>query len=72
LCGDGLPIVAFLKFTCLFQVLIGAEKELALQLPNAKEKDKQKALANDEVNRPHPFQEIPPSVKALKLERGHF
>jgi len=72
LCGDGLQIVAFLKFTCLFQVLIGVKRELALQLPNAKEKDKQKALANHEVNIPHPSHEIPPLVKALKLECGHF
>jgi hypothetical protein len=41
-------------------------------LPNVKEKDKQEVLANDEVNRPHPSHEIPPSVKALKLEHGHF
>ncbi len=56
----------------MFQVLIGAERELALQLPNAKEKDKQEALADDEVNRPHPSHEIPPSMKALKIECGHF
>jgi len=43
-----------------------------LQLPNAKERDKQEALANDEVNKPHPSHEIPPSVKALELEHGHF
>jgi hypothetical protein len=41
-------------------------------LPNVKEQDKQEALANDEMNRPHPSHEIPPSVKALKLEHGHF
>ncbi len=72
MCGDRLPIVAFLEFTCLFQVLIGVERELALYLPNVKEKDKQEALANDEVNRPHPSHEIAPSVKDLKLEHGHF
>jgi hypothetical protein len=43
-----------------------------LQLPNAKEKDKQEVSADDEVNIPHPSHEIPPLVKVLKLERGHF
>jgi len=40
--------------------LVEAKKELTLQLPNVKEKDKQEALADDEGNRPHPFHEIPP------------
>jgi hypothetical protein len=31
-----------------------------------KKKDKQEALADDEVNRSHPFHEIPPWVKALE------
>ncbi len=56
----------------MFKVLIGAKRELALQLPNAKVKDKREALLDDEVNGPHPSHEIPPSVKALKLEHGHF
>jgi hypothetical protein len=54
LCGHGVPIVAFLEFTH-FQ-----------ELAKVKKKDKQKALANDEVNRLHPFHEIPPWVKALE------
>ncbi len=37
-----------------------------MQLPNAKEKDNQEAVGNDEGNKPHPFHEIPPQVKALK------
>jgi hypothetical protein len=53
-------------------VLIGAERELNLQLPNAKEKNKQEVSADDEVNRLHPSHEIPPSVKVFKLKRGHF
>jgi hypothetical protein len=61
LCGDGLPNVAFLECTCLFHVLIGAKR-----------KDKQEVLIDDEVNRPHPSHEIPPSMKALELEHGHF
>ncbi len=49
LCGHGLPIVAFLEFTHLFQVSVMAEK-----------KNKQEALANDETNKLHRFHEIPP------------
>ncbi len=71
MCEDGI-LIAFKKFTCLFKVLIGAKRELALQLPNAKVKDKHEALLDDEVNRPHPSHEIPPSMKALKLKHGHF
>jgi hypothetical protein len=58
LCGDELPVVAFFEFSYLFQVLTGAERELTLQLPNAKEKDKSEALVDNEVNTLHPSHEI--------------